>query len=164
MYIYTLFIIKMPVLIRHQQQLKTVIFLHWCLIYAVLLAIVIKNFTKASSIMFALMISNFCFIPVTNFKLLFKKFKYSLFKFEFISKTAHIQYQSCLAMNLSFCQQVKKFCRPNDFRSKDLEPRKTNFSSLSQISSSYLNIHFLFFSNLNSYLKPNIFNIIVAQL
>jgi hypothetical protein len=28
-----LFIFSTPVLIRHLQQLKTVIFLHWCLIY-----------------------------------------------------------------------------------------------------------------------------------
>jgi hypothetical protein len=32
-----LFIFSTPVLIRHLWQLKTVVFLHWCLIYAVLL-------------------------------------------------------------------------------------------------------------------------------
>jgi hypothetical protein len=32
-----LFIFSMPVLIRHLWQLKTVVFLHWCLICAVLL-------------------------------------------------------------------------------------------------------------------------------
>jgi len=31
-----LFIFSMPVLIRHQWQLKTVVFLHWCLIHGVL--------------------------------------------------------------------------------------------------------------------------------
>ncbi len=36
-YIYTLFNLSTPVLIRHLWQLKTVVFLHWCVIHAVLL-------------------------------------------------------------------------------------------------------------------------------
>ncbi len=36
-YILMLYIFSMPVLIRHLQQLKTVVFLHWCLMHTVLL-------------------------------------------------------------------------------------------------------------------------------
>ncbi len=38
-----LFIFSTPVLIRHLWQLKTVVFLHWCLIRAVLLTLYFKN-------------------------------------------------------------------------------------------------------------------------
>ncbi len=35
-----LFIFSMPMLIRHLWQMKTVVFLHWCLIRAVLLSLI----------------------------------------------------------------------------------------------------------------------------
>ncbi len=38
-----LFIFSTPVLIRHLWQLETVVFLHWCIICAVLLLVVIKT-------------------------------------------------------------------------------------------------------------------------
>jgi hypothetical protein len=38
-YIYMYFIFSTPVLIRNLWQLKTVVFLHWCLIRALLLAV-----------------------------------------------------------------------------------------------------------------------------
>ncbi len=40
------FIFSMPVLIRHLWQLKTVVFLHWCLICAVLLGLLKMNAFK----------------------------------------------------------------------------------------------------------------------
>jgi hypothetical protein len=42
-YIYMWFLFSTPVLIRHLWQLKTVVFLHWCLICAVLLAVYMKQ-------------------------------------------------------------------------------------------------------------------------
>jgi hypothetical protein len=42
-YIYMLLIFSTPVLIRHLWQLKTVVFLHWCLIRTVLLFTSVKH-------------------------------------------------------------------------------------------------------------------------
>ncbi len=47
-----LFIFSTPVLIRHLWQLKTVIFLHWCLIRAVLLEPLEGRTEKVNKIMF----------------------------------------------------------------------------------------------------------------
>jgi hypothetical protein len=43
LYIEMLFIFSTPVLIRHLWQLKTVAFLHWCLMCAVPLNLIIKE-------------------------------------------------------------------------------------------------------------------------
>jgi hypothetical protein len=44
-----------PVFIRHLWQLKTVFFMHWCLLCAVLLALIEENFQGANSLAYYVM-------------------------------------------------------------------------------------------------------------
>ncbi len=67
-YIEMLFIFSIPVLIRSLWQLKTVVFQHWCLIYALLLSKTFQIWTNLLILKYFCKFLHICEIPILSIK------------------------------------------------------------------------------------------------